>query len=81
MKKVTVYSTPTCPYCKMAKQFLADNKIDYKDVDLSMDQEAVHMLMEKTGHMGVPVTIIEKDEGEDIILGFNQEKFKLSLGL
>jgi glutaredoxin-like YruB-family protein len=76
-KKVIVYSTPTCPYCKMAKQFLKDNNITFQDIDVSLNQGAAEEMIQKSGQMGVPVLDID---GE-IILGFDKEKIKAILGL
>ena len=74
---VTVYSTPTCPYCKMAKAYLQENKIDYKDVDVAADDKAAQEMIEKSGQMGVPVIDIDGA----IIVGFDKEAMKKSLGL
>ena len=76
-KKVTVYSTPTCPYCVRAKQFLKDNSIEYDDINVAVDHQKAQEMVEKSGQMGVPVIDIE---GE-IIIGFDREKIKNSLGV
>ncbi|MCX5713175.1 MAG: glutathione S-transferase N-terminal domain-containing protein [Candidatus Omnitrophica bacterium] len=76
-KQITVYSTPTCPYCIRAKQFLRDNKIVYKDIDVSSDQPAADEMVKKSGQMGVPVLDID---GE-IIVGFDREKITKALNL
>jgi glutaredoxin-like YruB-family protein len=76
-KQVTVYSTATCPYGIRVKQFLRDNKIAYKDIDVSSDQQAADEMVKKSGQMGVPVLDIE---GE-IIVGFDREKITKALGL
>jgi glutaredoxin-like YruB-family protein len=76
-KKVRIYSTPTCPYCIRAKQFLADNNIEFENLDVSVDQQAVGEMIEKTGQMGVPVLDID---GE-LIVGFDRERISKALGL
>lgn len=76
-KKVVVYSTPTCPYCMRAKQFLKENNIDFKDVDVSVDQAKAEEMVKKSGQMGVPVLDID---GE-IIVGFDKEAIKKSLNI
>jgi glutaredoxin-like YruB-family protein len=76
-KNVKVYSTPTCPWCIRAKQFLNENKIVFQNLDVSADQKAADEMMAKSGQMGVPVIDIE---GE-IIVGFDKERIKSSLGL
>ena len=77
VKMVKVYSTPTCPWCIRAKQFLKDNNVDFQDIDVSSNQQVVDELMQKSGQMGVPVLDIE---GE-IIVGFDKDRIKQSLGL
>ena len=76
-KTVKVYSTPTCPYCIRAKQFLKDNNIVFEDVDVSLNETEAEQMVEKSGQMGVPVLDID---GE-IIIGFDKEKIKEALGL
>ena len=76
-KKIKVYSTPTCPFCIMAKKFLKDNNIEFKDIDVSRDIKAAKEMVEKTGQMGVPVIEID---GE-IVIGFDRDKIKELLQL
>jgi glutaredoxin-like YruB-family protein len=76
-KSVKIYSTPTCPWCIRAKQFLNENNVEFQNIDVSGDQQAVDELMQKSGQMGVPVLDIE---GE-IIVGFDRERIKIALGL
>ncbi|OGX30277.1 MAG: NrdH-redoxin [Omnitrophica WOR_2 bacterium RIFCSPLOWO2_12_FULL_51_24] len=77
MKKVKVYSTPTCPYCVRAKQFLKDSNIEFEDIDVSADQQKSEEMVKISGQMGVPVLDIE---GE-IIVGFDKEAVKKALGI
>ncbi|MDD5135838.1 MAG: glutaredoxin domain-containing protein [Candidatus Omnitrophica bacterium] len=76
-KKVTVYSTPTCPFCIRAKQFLKDNSVQFEDIDVSENHEKAQEMISKSGQMGVPVLEID---GE-IIVGFDKEKIKGTLGI
>ena len=76
-KKVKVYSTPTCPFCIMAKKFLKDNNIEFEDVDVSRDIKSAREMVEKTGQMGVPVIEID---GESVI-GFDRDRIKELLQL
>ena len=76
-KSVKVYSTPTCPYCIRAKQFLKENTINYTDIDVSSNQDATQEMVKLTGQMGVPVIDID---GE-FIVGFDKEKIKKALGI
>ena len=70
MKNVTVYSTPTCPYCTMAKDYLGDNKIDYIEKDVAADEKARDEMVEKSNQMGVPVIAV----GDETVVGFDKEK-------
>lgn len=74
---VTIYSTPTCPYCKMAKSYLQENKVGFKDVDVSVDDKAAQEMIDKSGQMGVPVI----DVDGQIIVGFDKEALKKALGI
>lgn len=76
MKKVTVYTSNTCPHCKAAKNYLRENNIDFEEKNVDEDRSAINYLVEK-GHRGVPVINIE---GEDIV-GFNKELVDEKLGL
>ena len=76
-KEVKVYSTPTCPYCKMAKKFLGDNGIKYQDLNVAEDDAAREEMISKSGQMGVPVI----DVDGEIVLGFDQTQLKQKLGL
>lgn len=76
-KPVKVYSTPTCPYCVRAKQFLEENKIAFTNIDVSVDDLAAQEMVTKSGQMGVPVL----DIGGEIVIGFDKERIKAALGL
>jgi len=81
MPKVTIYSTPTCPYCQQAKAFFKENNIEFEDIDVATDEKKAEEMIEKSGQMGVPVIIIEKDGKEEVIIGFEKEKITELLGL
>jgi glutaredoxin-like YruB-family protein len=76
-KTVKIYSTPTCPYCKMAKDYLKEANIAFEEIDVSTNQAAAQEIISKSGQMGVPVFDIE---GE-IIVGFDRPKITKALGL
>jgi len=78
---VTIYTTPTCQYCKMTKEFFKENNVEYKEVDVSTDQAAGAEMMKKSGQMGVPVIIVKKDGKEDVIVGFDKPKLTAALGI
>ncbi len=77
MKKVLIYSTSTCHYCKVAKEFFERNNIAYEEADVYNDLEKRHEMMQKSGQMGVPVIDID---GE-IIVGFNMSKISSLLDI
>jgi len=76
-KKVKVYSTKTCHYCDIEKEFLKKHNIEFESIDVSENQEAANEMVEKSGQMGVPVTEID---GE-IVVGFDKEKLKKLLDI
>ena len=69
-KNVTIYTTPSCVYCKMAKEFFQEHKIDYTEYDVASDAPRREEMIKITGQMGVPV--IEVDG--DITIGFDRSK-------
>ena len=73
--KVTVYSTKTCPYCKMAKQFLDANGVKYGEIDVGTDEKAAKDMVERSGQMGVPVIDIDGK----LIVGFDKQAMKEAL--
>ncbi len=82
MAKVTIYTTPTCPYCKQEKEFLKENNVEFEEIDVASDSDKAKEMVDKTGQMGVPATIVKTDdEKEEIIIGFNQDKLKELLDL
>ncbi len=76
MSKVTIYSTPGCIYCSMAKDWFNKNKVDYTEHDVSADAERREEMINKTGQMAVPVIDIE---GE-IVIGFDKSRLSQLLG-
>lgn len=82
MKEITIYSTPTCPYCVMTKRYFEDLKIKYKEIDVSQDAKAAKDMQEKSGQLGVPVVIIKLDKNkEEVITGFDKDKIDSVLGI
>lgn len=75
MAKIKVYSTPTCPYCRMVKNFLNEKGVDFEDVDVSVDRKAAEEMMKKSGQIGVPQIEIN----EKIIVGFDREAIEKEL--
>ena len=77
MKPVTIFSTPSCHFCHMAKDFFKEKNIAYTEHDVASDIEQRKIMIEKSGQMGVPVILI----GNDLIIGFNKPKISQLLGL
>jgi len=66
--KITVYSTSTCPWCAVAKNYLKEKKIEFTDRNVSNDRSAADEMIRKSGQRGVPVIDIDGN----IIVGFNK---------
>lgn len=74
MKNVVVYTSNTCPYCTLAKEYLDEKGVEYSVKNVQKDTEARKELMDM-GHMGVPVIVI----GDEEIVGFDKSKIDLAL--
>lgn len=77
MSKVTIFTTPSCVYCKMTKEFFAKNSIIYEEKNVASDPAARDEMITKSGQLGVPVIDIDGK----IIIGFDQPKLKEALGV
>jgi len=77
MTKTIVYSSQTCPWCKVAKDFLKENNIEFESKDVGADLVARNELMQKSGQLGIPVLDIDGT----IIVGFNQQAIKEALDI
>ncbi|MCA9360202.1 glutaredoxin family protein [Candidatus Kaiserbacteria bacterium] len=76
-KSVVIYSTPVCHFCHAAKEFFAENGVEYTEHDVAADTEKRAEMIDMTGQMGVPVIKI----GDDVIIGFDEPKVTELLGL
>ncbi len=76
-KKVTIYSTPTCHFCQMTKDFLKSKNIGYTEYNVAQDLEKRQEMIQKSGQMGVPVIYV----GDELIIGFDKERLVSSLGV
>ena len=74
---IKVYSTPTCPYCRVVKDFLKQNKIEFEDIDVATNTEAAKEMVAKSGQMAVPVLDIDGT----IIVGADLKAIKKALDL
>lgn len=72
---ITIYSTPTCAFCHLAKDYMASHKIEFTDIDVSKDVDAATKMVELSGQMGVPVI----DINGDITIGFYKPTFEAKL--
>ena len=77
MATITIYSTPTCGYCKMAKEYLTSKHIPYTDVDVSRDPAKQQEMLTKSGQFGVPVI----DVDGKIIVGYDKRKLDEYIGI
>jgi glutaredoxin-like YruB-family protein len=71
IKKITIYSTPTCHYCAVAKDYLKDKNIPFEVIDVKEDLKAREHMKQISGQMGVPVI----DVKGKIMSGWDEEKF------
>ena len=76
-REVKIYTTPTCPYCTMAKKFLNDNDIKYKEFNISEDKAAREEMKNKCNSLAVPTICFD---GE-VLVGFNEAQLREKLGL
>ncbi len=76
-KKVIIYSTPTCHFCHMTKDFLSGKGISFTDYNVANDLEKRQEMIQKSGQMGVPVIFVD----DEMIIGFDQEKLVGVLGI
>lgn len=82
MKTTTIYTTPTCGFCAMTKQYFRANQVPYAEKDVSRDAAMAQEMIDKSGQMGVPVTIIADEAGkETLIIGFDRSRLAAALGL
>jgi glutaredoxin-like YruB-family protein len=75
--KVKIYTTPTCPYCKLAKEFLNKNKVEFENIDVTANDDAMKEAEKISGQRGVPVIDIDGK----VQTGFDEEKLSAALGI
>ncbi len=69
-KKVEIYSTVSCHFCHMAKEFLTAHGVEFSDYNVGTDTAKRAEMVEMSGQMGVPVIVIDK---KDVVIGFDQK--------
>ena len=72
MQNIIIYTTPTCVYCKMAKEYFKERGVDYAEKDVAVDEQARDEMIQKSGQMGVPVIDIDGS----IVVGFDKSKLQ-----
>lgn len=72
---ITIYTTPTCAYCKAVKKYLDDKGHTYKETDITQDSDGANWVMENTEQLAVPVT----DINGNVIVGFDKPKIDAAL--
>lgn len=77
MSNVTIYTTPTCGFCHMAKEYFKARDVKYNEFDVSQDQKKAREMVEKSGQMGVPVIEINGK----IVVGFDRPNIDAALKL
>lgn len=82
MKNVTIYTTNTCHFCHLAKDYFKENNVAYTEKNVETDMEAQKEMIEKTGQFGVPVIEIS-EEGKDPVytIGFDRQTLASELGI
>ncbi len=83
MKKVVIYSTPTCGYCQLAKEFFREHEVAYEEHNVATDAVRRKEMVDKTGQLGVPVIVVSDADGknEQVIIGFDETGLLSALGL
>ena len=76
-KSVSIYTTPTCVYCKMTKDFFKQNNVEYQEFDVASNLEKRKEMIEKSGQMGVPVIFVDNE----MTVGFDKGKLQELLGI
>lgn len=75
--KITIYTTPTCSFCRMAKNFFREHDLSYEEKDVTRNHDFVEEMVNKSGQMGVPVIDID----EDIVVGFDKRRIAQLVGV
>lgn len=74
---VKMFTTPTCGYCRQAKDFFKDHDISFSEVDVIKDREALKEMSDRSRQMGVPVILVD----QEVVVGFDRERLALLLDI
>lgn len=77
MKNVTIYTTPTCHFCRAAKEFFKEHNVEYTNKDVTTDKALAGEMIAKSGQMGVPVIFVDNE----MVIGFDESRLKQLLGV
>ncbi len=77
MKKVVIYSTPSCMYCNAAKEFFTQNNVQFENFNVAEDLTKRQEMIEKSGQMGVPVIFVDNE----MVVGFDKGRLSELLGI
>ena len=77
MSNVIIYTTPSCVYCKMAKEFFKENGVEYKEFNVAVDDKSRDEMVQKSGQLGVPVIDIDGK----IVVGFDKPRLSELLNI
>lgn len=73
-KNVKIYTTPTCGYCKLVKEYFGEHNIEYSEIDVAKDPAKAQEMIRKSGQMGVPVISVEEDGKEKLLIGYSKAR-------
>ena len=76
-KHVTIYSTPTCHFCQLAKEFFGEHNIPFTNYDVSVDAGKRMEMVQMTGQLGVPVIVVDGS----VMVGFDRDRLAAKLGV
>lgn len=77
-----MFKTTTCPYCKMEGEYLKSKGINFEEIYVDQDPKAAEEMVKISNQMGVPFTVIDKDDGSrETILGFDRARIDAALGI
>ncbi|MEK7614007.1 MAG: glutaredoxin family protein [Patescibacteria group bacterium] len=77
MKDVTIYSTPTCHFCHLAKEFFTTHKVPFTNHDVASDMAKRTEMMQRSGQLGVPVIFV----GDEMVIGFDESRLRKLLSI
>jgi len=82
-KKVTIYSTPTCHYCRAAKEFFKERHVAFEEHNVATDAARRKEMVDKSGQLGVPVITVSDQDGrnESLVIGFDEPQLGKLIGI